>query len=142
MLKKLNLFFESRYAFGVIILRVVAGWRLIAGVADYAFGIKPISEVAGFFEQLHIPVPMLSATVSIYVQLVCGILFLIGLWVRPAALIMIVNFIIAILAAHTHDPIEKSFAAWALLAMSVCLLFTGGGKLSLESIRKKSKGSI
>ncbi len=138
MLKKLNRFFESRYAFGIIFLRMVAGWRLIAGVADYAFGVKPISEVAGFFEQLHIPLSTVSATVSVYAQLVCGILFLIGLWVRPAALIMIVNFIVAILAAHTHDPIEKSFAAWALLAMSVCLLFMGRGKLSLESIRKNN----
>ena len=32
---------------------------------------------------------------------------------------------VAIIAAHTNDPIEKSFAAWALLAMSVCLLFYG-----------------
>lgn len=142
MLKKLNGYFEKRNDFGIIFLRVVAGWRLIAGVGDYAFGIKPISEVAVFFQQLHIPLPLLSATVSIYTQLVCSILFLIGLWIRPAALIMTVNFIVAILAAHTHDPIEESFAAWALLAMSVCLLFTGGGKLSLESIRKNNKGSI
>jgi putative oxidoreductase len=142
MLKKLNGYFESKKAFGIIFLRVVAGWRLIAGIADYAFGIKPISEVAGFFEQLHIPVPMLSATISVYAQLICGVLFLIGLWVRPAALIMILNFSIAIIAAHTHDSIEKSFAAWALLAMSVCLLFTGGGRLSLESNRKNNKSSI
>lgn len=138
MLKKINGYFEKRKSFGIIFLRVVAGWRLIAGVADYAFGVKPISEVAGFFEQLHIPLSTVSATVSVYVQLVCGILFLIGLWVRPAALIMIVNFIVAILAAHTHDPIEKSFAAWALLAMSVCLLFIGSGKFGIDKVSEEN----
>lgn len=138
MLKKLNDYFEKRKSFGIISLRVVAGWRLIAGVAGYAFGIKPISEVAGFFEQLHIPIPMLSATISVYAQLICGVLFLIGLWVRPAALIMIVNFIVAIVAAHTHDPIEKSFAAWALLAMSVCLLFNGSGKFAIDKVLDKN----
>ncbi|HEV7782301.1 MAG TPA: DoxX family protein [Chitinophagaceae bacterium] len=131
-MKKFNRFFETKKEYGAVFLRLVIGWRLIAGVAAYATGTKPISEVSGFFTQLNIPAPSISAWLSVYAQFICGILFIIGLWVRPAALTMIINFSIAIIAAHTGDPVERSFAAWALLATSLFLLFHGAGKLSFD----------
>ena len=128
----MNSFFRTKYGFGLLILRLVAGWRLLAGVWEYAVRLKPINEVEGFFTQLHLPFPLAGALLSVYAQFVCGILFIFGFWIRWAALIMIINFCIALIAAHLNDPITKSFPAWALLAISACLLVEGSGKFSLE----------
>jgi putative oxidoreductase len=136
-MKKLNQFFEARKEYGVIFLRLVIGWRLIAGVLPYVVQSKPISEVSSFFTALHLPVPMLSAWLSVYAQFFCGVLYIIGLWVRPAAIVMIINFVVAIVAAHLQDEIEKSFAAWVILAASILFLFNGAGKLSLDDALNK-----
>ena len=130
-MNRLDDLFERKRGYGLIFLRLVAGWRLIAGVWEYAIQSNSISEVAAFFTQLHIPLPLISAYVSVYAQLICGALFILGIWVRAAALLMIINFIVAIIAAHLTDPIVKSFSAWALLAISISLLFEGGGRLSV-----------
>lgn len=132
-MKKLNQFFESRKGYAVIFLRLVIGWRLIAGVWPYVSQSKPMSEVKDFFTQLHLPAPLLSAYLSVYTQFICGILFIIGLWVRPAAVVLIINFAIAIITAHLNEGIEKSFAAWIILAGSLLFLFNGAGKISLDN---------
>jgi len=131
--KKLTQFFELRKAYGAIFLRLVIGWRLIAGVWHYVFQLKPISEVEEFFATLNLPVPLLCAYLSVYAQFICAILFIIGLWFRPAAIVMIINFTVAIIAAHLNDAIEKSFAPWVILASSCFFLFNGAGKVSIES---------
>lgn len=135
-MKKLNQFFESRKAYGVIFLRVIVGWRLIAGVWHYATHSKPMSEVETFFSTLNLPAPLLSAYLSVYAQFICAILFIIGLWFRPAAIVMIINFTVAIIAAHLNDGIEKSFAAWAMLAASWLFLFNGAEKISIDNRAK------
>ena len=132
-MERLNKYFEKRKDYGAIFLRLVIGWRLIAGVLAYAIQSKPISEVSGYFTELKLPVPVAGAYLSVYAQFICGILFVIGLWVRPAAIVMVINFTIAILAAHLHDSVEKSFAAWVLLGASLFFLFNGAGKISIDS---------
>jgi putative oxidoreductase len=132
-MKKLNQFFELRKAYGVIFLRLIVGWRLMAGAWNYVFQVKPISEVEGFFTKLNLSAPLLSAYLSVYAQFICGLLFIIGLWFRPAAIVMIMNFTVAIIAAHLNDGVEKSFAAWVILATSCFFLFNGAGKVSVEN---------
>jgi putative oxidoreductase len=132
-MKKLNQFFELRKAYGAIFLRLVIGWKLIAGAWNYVFQVKPISEVEDFFTTLNLPAPLLSTYLSVYAQFICAILFIIGLWFRPAAIVMIINFTVAIITAHLNDGIEKSFAAWVILATSCFFLFNGAGKVSIET---------
>ena len=132
-MRRLSQFLKNKEYYGILLLRLVAAWRLLAGTWSYTVGVKPMREVADFFESLNMPLPLLSAAISVYAQFICGFLFIIGLLVRPAAVVMILNFSIAIIAAHLEDPIVKSFSAWALLAISACLLFTGGDKLSIDN---------
>lgn len=141
VMQKINQFFEARKACGAIFLRLVIGWRVIAGVWPYVGRSKTLSEVESYFSSLHLPIPSLSAYLSVYGQFVCAILFIIGLWVRPAALVMIINFTVAIIAVHLYDGIEKSFAAWVMLTASVFLLFNGAGKVSMDNYFLKSSNS-
>lgn len=119
-------------------LRLIAGWRLLAGSWDYAWGIKPISEVAAYFGSMHLPMPFVSASVSVYAQALCGLLFIAGFRVRLAAFLMLVNFTVAILAAHLKDGIEQSFAAWMLWSVSILFLFFGAGALSVDALIAKA----
>jgi putative oxidoreductase len=134
MRKRFNKLFSPYKDHAAIFIRLVVGWRLIAGVWEPATNTGKLHEVTAFFRQLKMPLPALSATVAVYAELICGILFIIGLWVRPAALIMIVTFIVAIAFAHIHDPITRSFPAWIILASSLFLLFNGAGKFSLDEL--------
>lgn len=131
-MERLNQFLEGKKDIGLLLLRLLIGWRLVAGTWKYAFGIQPLGEVIAFFTALGIPVPAVSAVISVYAQLACGFLLLVGCFTRISALLMIVNFSVAIVAAHLQDPIEKSFPAWALLILSVLLLINGSGKYSVD----------
>jgi putative oxidoreductase len=92
------------------------------------------------FLALHgTPFPLLAANVSVYAQFICGILYLIGWLVRPAALVMIINFIAALLIAHIGLSFEQSFDAWMMLMGSVFFLFSGAGKISVDELQNRRK---
>jgi putative oxidoreductase len=121
--------------FSFVLLRVVIAWRLIAGTWPYIFGSRSIAEIMAFFQSLNLPLPGIGTYVSLYAQFGCGILLIVGWLTRPAALILTINFTVALLAAHRHDPIESSFQAWALWAISIYFFFHGGGSISIDRIR-------
>jgi uncharacterized membrane protein YphA (DoxX/SURF4 family) len=126
--------------YGIAFLRVITGWRLIAGVWGAATNGQQMQEVTGFFQQLGLPIPAASAFVAVYAELICGFLFIGGLWVRPAAIVMAFTFIIAIAMVDIHYSITKSFPAWIILAVSLFLLTNGAGRLSLDAwIYKKNR---
>ena len=65
-----------------------------------------------------------------------GIAILIGLLTRPAALALAVTMVVAILTVHLPHGLFMSNNGYefalSLLAVTVALVFTGGGKLSLD----------
>jgi putative oxidoreductase len=120
---------NSKSGYGLLFLRLVTAWMLIAGTWPFVVQRKPVEDIVSYFVSLKIPFPALSAYVSIYAQFICGVLLALGLYTRLAAAVMIINFATAIIAAHLNDPITKSFPAWAILAASVVLLLHGKGRL-------------
>lgn len=65
-----------------------------------------------------------------------GIAVLLGLLTRPAALVLAVTMVVAIVTVHLSNGLFMSNNGYefglALLAISVALVFNGGGKLSLD----------
>jgi hypothetical protein len=55
-----------------------------------------------------------------------------GAFVRPAALVVTINFIAALLIAHIGLSFEQSFDAWIMLCGSTFFLFYGAGKISID----------
>jgi putative oxidoreductase len=139
LLKIIHRYFEERKDFGAIFIRIVIGWRLIDGSQDNVFSWARMLEFRDFLEAHHVPAPMLSAQVSVYAQFSCGILYILGAWIRPAALIMIVNFIAALVIAHIGTSFQQSFEALMMLSGSLFFLFYGAGRISVDDIRKKHK---
>jgi putative oxidoreductase len=70
-----------------------------------------------------------------------GIALLIGLLVRPAALMLSVTMIVAIFSVHFANGLFMTNNGYefalALLAISVSLMFSGAGKVSVDSLLAK-----
>jgi uncharacterized membrane protein YphA (DoxX/SURF4 family) len=133
-MRKINSFFAARSGYANVLLRIVAAWRCVLPAWLFISGAKPMDKFVGLLTSLHFPVPTACAYISIYTQFICGLLFLLGLWTRPAALLSTVHFLIIIAAVDIHNNIITSFTAWALLAMSVTLLSAGAEKMSLDGL--------
>lgn len=130
----MTIFLEKGKPIAILILRLIIAWRLVAGTWPYVSTAQPIQEIIEFFQSLPLPFPHVSAYLSLYGQFICGILMLCGWLTRPAAFILFINFSVALLLAHLHDPIESSFQAWALWAVSIYFFFHGGGNISIDSL--------
>ncbi|QHT65922.1 DoxX family protein [Rhodocytophaga rosea] len=130
---KIDIWLSSNRDIGLLALRIFIGLRLIYGVADNVFSQEQMMEFAHFLEANNFPLPTLSAIVSVYVQLIGGLLILIGYQIRLAAAVLIVNFLVALGMVHINDTVEGMTPALAMLFGCITLLFTGAGKYSSKS---------
>lgn len=117
---------------GILLLRLFAGVRLVYGVIDNVLSWKHMLLFRDFLQQFHFPVPLLSAIVSVYAQLLAGIMLAVGWKIRYAAILMIINFLVAIFMVHWGQTFEQMTPALALLFISILFLFYGPGKYSLD----------
>jgi len=116
---------------GVLLLRLFVGVRLIYGVTDNIFSWQHMLQFRDFLQAFHFPFPLVCAVISVYAQLLAGIMIILGWKIRLAAFLMIINFSIAVLV-HRNDTFEQMTPALALLFCCVLFLFQGGGRYSLR----------
>ena len=126
-------FFERRREYGPVFIHLVVVFVLVQGTQDNVFSHERMLEFRDFLAARGVPSPLVAAYVSAYAQFVCGILFVSGLAVRPAAALMVVNFVPALLIAHLGGPLDPARLALCMLFSSLFLLFHGAGKLSADS---------
>lgn len=118
--------------YGVIFIRLIVGFHLVYGTQDNLFSYARMEEFAAFLSARNVPLPLLAAFVSAYAQFICGVLFIVGAATRYAALVMIVNFVAAIVIAHIGDAYPNTFPALMMLAAAAFLFVHGPGKLSVD----------
>ena len=134
MFKRLTKFLESNQRYSEVFIRAIIGFHLIYGTQDNVFSWERMLEFSEFLASFGFPIPLVSAVVSVYAQFICGILFIIGYQVRISAVIMICNFIIALLMVHTGDTYPSAFPAIMMLAGSLYLLFNGSKVLNVNTL--------
>ena len=118
---------------GVVFLRLVVGVHLIVGTQDNVFSWERMLEFRDFLAAHGFPWPLLSANVSAWAQLVCGALFVVGWLTRPAAAVMVVNFVVALGMVHLgKTPYAVTFPALFMLAGALFLLVHGPGALAVD----------
>lgn len=118
---------------GVVFLRLVVGAHLIIGTQDNVRSWERMLEFRDFLAAQGFPWPLLSAQVSVWAQLLCGGLFVLGLFTRPAAAVMIVNFLVALGMVHLgKTPYAVTFPALFMLAGALFLFVHGPGSLALD----------
>ena len=125
-------FFERHKEKGALFVRLVVGFVLVYGTQDNVFSYKQMLEFRDFLGARGVPSPLFAAHLSVYAQFVCGILYVVGLLVRPAALVMVVNFVAALVIAHLNTPLDAARLALCMLFSSLFLLFNGAGALSFD----------
>ena len=125
-------FFERRREYGPFFVRLVVGFILVYGTQDNVLSHERMLEFRDFLAARRVPAPLFAAHLSAYAQFACGILFAVGLLVRPAAAVMVVNFVAALLIAHLDAPLDAARLALCMLFSSLFLLFHGAGKLSVD----------
>lgn len=90
-------------------------------------------EFQQFIAKNGCPDPVAGAYVSAYAQFICGILYILGAAVRPAAAVMIVNFLFALGIAHRITPLAADMPPLGMLAVACFLLFNGAGPVSVDA---------
>ncbi|WP_028228297.1 DoxX family protein [Paraburkholderia ferrariae] len=112
-------------------LFVLFGWAKITG----------FSGTVGYMEHVGAPVPMLSAIIAVVMELVVGILIVVGFYTRPLAVLLALYTIATALVGHHFwnetgmEQMENMInfyknvsIAGGLLALAV----TGPGKFSID----------
>lgn len=128
----------------VILIRLmVGGVSLSEGVQKFLF---PELVGVGRFEKIGLPAPEVLAPVVGSTEVVCGLLVLLGLWTRWAALPLIGIMSVALATTKLPILLESGFFAmahaartdYALLLGSLFLVWVGGGPWSLDALRETS----
>ncbi|MES2931402.1 MAG: DoxX family protein [Patescibacteria group bacterium] len=114
-----------RLATGIIF--ALHGWQKLEG---------GLPGVAGFVGSLGFPMPELFAVLLIAAELGGGILLILGLLTRWAAKALVVVSLVALFLVHLPNGFYMATGGYEyillLLAASVSLMLTGGGKWSLD----------
>ncbi len=117
--------------------------RLIVGTIMAAHGWQKLvggpANFGQFLAELGVPLPILMGFVVTFVELVGGILLIVGLFSRLAALLLTINLAVAILLVKVNvgliAPPQAGAGAeldLALIAGFVVILLAGPGGLSLD----------
>ena len=133
MLKPLEL-----QGIGLLLMRLFIGVRLIYGVQDNVLHWERMKEFETFLAQVHFPFPLVCAVVSVYSQLIAGLLILAGWKIRWAGAVMVVNFLLAIFMVHRGQNLEQMTSPLAMLFGSLLFLFEGAGRYKLGKNNKNS----
>lgn len=137
-MKQINEFLEKHNAYGAFFIRLIIGFHLIYGTQDNIFSWSRMLEFQDFLQAFGFPLPLVSAVVSVYTQFFCGILIILGAYIRFAAVLMIFNFLVAILAVHLGDTYPNTFPALMMFCAALFFLLNGAGKPSIDDYRKNS----
>lgn len=124
--------FAARREYGALFIRLAVGARLVYGTVDNVFSRERMVEFERFLAAHGTPLPVVGAHLSVYVQFVCGILLILGLWTRAAGALLAVNFVAALLIAHRSTGFLETWPALMMLAAGLFFLFNGPGTPSLR----------
>jgi putative oxidoreductase len=122
---------EKNKDIGVLLLRIFIGLRLIYGVQDNILSWSRMLEFRDFLQKFHFPFPIIAAVISVYAQFVTAVMILIGWNTRYAAIVLVINFMVAWVMVDRHSSIEEMTPALTMLFCSLLFLFQGAGKFSI-----------
>jgi putative oxidoreductase len=137
----------------IILIRLLVGWVFLSeGIGKFLYA---AAQGAGRFEKIGIPAPQVMGPFVGVVEIICGSLILLGLVTRLAAIPLLINISVAILATKVPIllgtgywrfslPNLSQYGLWSMLheartdfSMALGLIFllvVGGGRWSLDAV--------
>ena len=143
-----NWLFDGTAQASVILVRLLVGWVFFSeGVQKFLF---PAALGVGRFTKIGIPAPHFFAPFVGVVEIVCGLLVIVGFLTRLVAIPLVIDISVAI--ATTKIPLLAKDGFWGtmheartdlcMLLGSLFLIAVGSGRLSLDTTVHGSNESI
>lgn len=122
----------------LFLLRLYLGCFLIWGVWDNIVSSARLQEFQAFLTAVNCPWPALAAPLSVWVQFLIGILLVPGLLTRWAAILLAVNFLVAVgLIGRSvgifPDVTRELFGPMMCILAGVLLATHGAGTWSIDA---------
>jgi putative oxidoreductase len=127
---------------GALVLRLVLGIIMVRHGYDKIIPSGALYNFSHMVTRLHLPVWL--GYVSAFTEFFGGMLLIIGLLTRIAALMTAIDMAVAILKIHLHGGLigPNSFAfPLALFAIALMLVFTGCGWLGLDDFAGRGRSA-
>lgn len=120
---------------GVLLLRLAFGFQLVNVSWPYISMPGKHIEFVKYLTTLGFPFPLVGSYVSAYAEFIGGIFLILGLWIRSTAIILIINFLVALFIAHiaVNDSYQGTYPVVNLIAGNIFFLFNGAGKYSVDN---------
>ncbi|WP_324730852.1 DoxX family protein [Pseudomonas paeninsulae] len=129
----------TQAGYGLTILRIIAGLTFAAHGAQKLFGWfggYGLVGVGQWMESIGLAPGYLMALLAGSAEFVGGLALIIGLLARPAAAVLAVTMLVAIVTVHMANGFFMSNNGYefalALMVISLAVLVEGAGKLSLD----------
>lgn len=126
-----------RIDIGLLVLRILAG-----GMMLFSHGMGKLLNFsrlsATFPDPLHIG-STLSLTLTVFAEVVCAVLIMIGLATRLAAIPLIITMFVAAAVIHAMDPWAKKEFALLFAIPFITLAITGAGRFSVDQMKQRKQ---
>lgn len=143
-MSKLNTILATNNSFSQLALRLPLGIIFAAHGAQKLFGWfggYGLEGTGQWMASIGLEPGVLMAALSGSAEFFGGVALILGLLTRPAALVLAVTMVVAIFSVHINNGLFMSNNGYefglALLAGTVSLLISGGGRASVDKIIAK-----
>ena len=139
---------KSRFSAAVLLVRLaVGGVFLSEGIQKFLF---PEELGFGRFAKIGIPVPGFTAPLVGMVEVICGLLLILGLFTRWATIPLLIDMAVAIFTTKIPILVKSGFWAMAhearvdytMVLGCLFLLIVGDGSVSVGQIMDRRKGAV
>ena len=136
----------NRAAKATLLIRILVGWVFLSeGIQKFLF---PDALGVGRFVKIGIPWPQVMAPFVGVVEIVCGVLLLVGLITRLASIPLLIDICVALYSTKIitlaknglWSTLHEARTDVSMLLGLIFLLLVGGGTLSLDA-RVSAKAS-
>ncbi len=122
---------EARVSAGILFLRIAAGGFMFA-----FHGWGKLMNFGARFETFGDPLGIgspLSLILTVFAEFFCSLGLIFGFKTRAAAIPLLIMMIVIATVVHVDDPWNKKEFALLYAIPFLTLIFTGGGKYSLDA---------
>jgi putative oxidoreductase len=120
---------------GLLVLRVVVGAIFAAHGAQKIFEFT-IPGTIGSFAGMGVPFAEIAAPVVAFLELVGGILLILGFLTRPVGILLAIDMAVALLLVHLPAGLWVSEGGYEFVAVlgvsALALALTGAGRFSID----------
>jgi putative oxidoreductase len=140
MLSNTDAAWTGRTAKAILLIRILVGWVFLSeGIQKFLF---PAALGAGRFAKIGIPEPQVMAPFVGVVEIVCGILLIVGLFTRLASVPLLIDICVALYSTKIvtfaknglWSTLHEARTDVSMMLGLIFLLLAGGGTWSLDGL--------